>query len=91
MTGKRCGFSSHPFHQIAIGTESENFVIEQIFTDALLQEAGAHGHANTDGNPLAKWAGGRFDARGVTKLRVPGCRAVNLAEVFQIIQGEAIS
>ncbi len=91
MPGQRGRLCSDPFHQVAIGTEPVNIVVKQFFADALLQEAGAHSHADTDGNPLAEGAGGRFNARCVTKLRVTGCRAVNLAEVFQIIQRETVS
>src|SRR5210317_2350373 len=87
MAGEGSRFGRNSFHQVAVGTETVNPVIEQLRADALLQEAGAHRHADANRDSLAEWSGGGFDAGGVAELRVAYSRAVDLTEVFQVIQG----
>ena len=49
------------------------------------------GEANGGGDALAERAGGEFDARGVVVFGVAGGFAVQLAEVFQVVQREVVA
>jgi hypothetical protein len=76
MTRERRGFSSDAFHQVAVGDNRVNVVIDQVevFFVELRGEVGrAHRHADAVCESLAQRAGGDLDAGRESVFRMARC------------------
>ena len=68
--GRRLG--RHPFHEVAVGAEGVDAGVKETGVDPFGEVAGAHGHADADGEALPQGPGGRLDPGSVTELGVAG-------------------
>ncbi|MNS45853.1 hypothetical protein D3C72_783310 [compost metagenome] len=93
-TGQGARLVGDTFHQAAVAHEGVGVVVDDVVTR--LVELLGHGllgdrHAHGIGDALTQRASGGLDARGITVLRVTRGARVQLAEVFQIIDGEVVT
>ena len=91
---QRAGFVRHAFHQAAVAQEHISVVVDNIqavFVELFGQQFFRQRKAHGIGNALAERAGGGFHAVGVAIFGVAGGVAVQLAEVFQIIDGNVVA
>ena len=88
--GQRAGFVRDAFHQAAVAEKDVGVVIDDVqavFIKLTGKDFFRQRHAHGVGNALPQRAGGGFDAVGVAVFGVAGGFAVQLAEVFQIVNG----
>ena len=94
MAGQRRRFARDAFHQIAVGDDAEDCVVDDLMSGAV--EIGreiflGHRHANPVGETLAQRAGRRFDAVGVAIFAMARTLAAELAEVHQIAERDFVA
>ncbi|RMT21917.1 hypothetical protein ALP52_05981 [Pseudomonas amygdali pv. mori] len=93
-TGQGSDFVGNTFHHAAITHKHVGMVINDgmAWTVELCGE-GFLGSGKTDGvgKPLTQWASGGFNAWGIAKLGVTRCAAVQLTEVFQVVDGQVVA
>ena len=78
-------------HHVAVAAEGEDVVVEKLEirpVETRRQPLGGHGHADAVAAALAERAGGRLDARGVAVLRVARTLGRQLAEAFDVVEGD---
>ena len=78
------------FHQAAVAEKNIGVVIDDVqavFIKLFGKDFFRQRHAHGVGNALPQRAGGGFDAVGVAVFGMTGGFAVQLAEVFQIVNG----
>ena len=73
MAGKRNGFVTDAFHQVAVAGDDEGHVIDHIVAELRVHQPLGKCHADGCADALAEWAGGRLDARRVAVFRMAGC------------------
>ena len=92
--GQRAGFVGNAFHQAAVAEEYIGVVIDNVqavFIEFGSQQFFGQRHAHSIGNTLSQWAGGGFHTVGVAVFGVAGSFAVELSEVFQVINADIIA
>ena len=92
--GQRANFVGNAFHHAAITQEHVGVVIDNVMARTV--ELRAHdffgqGKAHSVGQALTQRASGGFNARRVAQLRVARGAAVQLAEVFQVVDRQVIA
>ena len=97
-TRQRTGLVADAFHQAAIAQEHIGHVVHDVQALATLlpvEFIGQHffgqRHTHGVGDALAQRAGGGFHARGDVYFRVARGLAVQLAELFQLVQGQVVA
>ena len=93
-TGQRADFVGDAFHHAAITQEHVGVVVDYRVARAV--ELRAHdffcqGKAHGIGQTLTQRAGGGLNARRVAQLRVTRGAAVQLAEVFQVVDRQVVA
>ena len=91
VPGKRRGLRGDAFHQVTVAAEGVDVVVEQVVAGPVEVRglpAGGDGHADRGGGPGAEGAGGGFDAGGPAVLGVSGAFGVELAEPFEVVEGD---
>src|ERR1700680_286874 len=91
MAGERCRLTRNSFHHVAVAADRVDVVIKQFeswLIEIRSQPPSRHGHSHTVGYALSQWPGGSFDSAGHAVFRVAGSFAVNLAEFFEVVDGE---
>ena len=92
--GQRAGFVADAFHQAAIAQEDIGVVVDDAVVGLVefgRQQLFGQRHAHGVGDALAEWAGGGFHAGRQAVLGVAGSLAVQLAEVFQLLQRQVVA
>ena len=94
MTGERGGLGGDPFHQVAVGDDAVDVVVDDIEPRAVEgrgQEPLGDGHANAIGEALPQGTSGDIDPRGMQALRMTGRLGAKLAEVLQLVERQIIA
>ena len=89
MAGQRRRLAGDALHQIAVAANRVDVVIEQRETRPIVmraEEPRRDRHADTVAAALAERPGGGLDAGGMAVFRMPGRDAVELAEIFDVIE-----
>ena len=84
----------YAFHHAAVAHEDVGMVVndvQAVFIEFGSQDFFGQSHTHCVGNTLSQWAGRGFHAVGVAVFRMAGGFAVQLAEVFQVINGNVIA
>ena len=94
MTGERGGFTGDAFHQVAVGDDAVDVMVEH--GEAFAVKPGremraAHRHADAVGEPLAERPRCDLDAGREHVLRVAGSLRLPLAEALQFFEREVIA
>src|SRR5262249_50702006 len=89
VAGKGSRFASDAFHHVAVATDGPYAVVEDF--EAGLVEVGFHpfagdSHGDGIGAALTEGSGGGLDARGHVRFGVARGDAVELAELFDVIE-----
>ena len=93
-TSERNRLLADALHQAAIAQEGIGVVVHHGVAGAVElsgQQLFCQRHAHGIGNALAQRAGGGFHAGGVAHFRVAGGFAAQLAEVFQLFNGQGVT
>ncbi len=92
--GQRGDFVGDTFHHAAVAEEHVGVVVDDGVA-VTVELGGEHffgqGEAHGVGDTLAERAGGGLDARGVAVFRVARGAAVQLAEAFDVIDGDVVA
>ena len=94
VAGERAGFLRHAFLQAPIARERDDMVIENPVrrrVETRLAHLAGNREAHGVRHALPEGAGGCFNARRFVKLWMPRRDAVELAEIFQVIQRHAVA
>src|SRR6056297_2806269 len=94
MTGKTGRLMRNTFHQITVTHYGicemiHNFVV--IFVELISQVCLSHGHTYPGSKTLPKRTSGCFYTRCHSILRVAGCNASELPEIFNLVQRNFIT
>ena len=84
MTCHRGGLVAYTLHQAAITGDGIGEMVDKVPPMASRQMRFRHRHADGIGKSLAKRAGRRLDAAGMTEFRMTGGDGANLAEVANL-------
>src|SRR5471030_1836679 len=93
-TGQGTDFVGNTFHHAAITQEHVGVVINDVVARTVelrRHDFFCQGKTYAVGQALAQWTGGGFNARGVAEFRVARGTAVQLAEVFQVIDRQVVA
>eukprot|EP00659_Diplonema_papillatum_P022586 gene22587-biopygen22916 len=93
-TGQGGDFVGNAFHHAAITEEHVGVVVDNVVVRAVelrSQHFFSQGKTHGVGQALAQWTGGGLNARGVAVFRVARGAAVDLAEVFQVVDGDVVA
>ena len=85
MTGKADRFLTNAFLKAAVTDDHISIVIYEIITELICKTPFGQGHADGGRNPLAKRAGGGFDAFGVTMLGMTCGYRAPLPEISDLL------
>ncbi len=88
------GLLGHPFHHVPVPGEGEGAVVHHLEPGAvepLRQPALGHGHAHGVADALAQGPGGGLHPGGVPVLRMPRRAGAPLAELLEVLQGQAVA
>src|SRR4051812_11676157 len=94
MSCERCGFSRHPFHQVAVAQQYIGVMIDNMMTRAVVtggKMTFRDGHTDAVGKSLAEWPGSRFYTGREAALRVARCTAIPLAKPFEVFKRKVIA
>ena len=94
VAGQRRGLGGHAFHQVAVADKGPGAVVDRHMSALVVarrQMRFGNRHADGIGHALAQRAGGDLDTRCVAALRMPGCLAAPLPELFQVVQRQVIA
>lgn len=89
MAGEFGSFVAEAFHQAAVTNHNVGFIVEGLATGG--RHLLGQGHAHGVGEALAEGASGGLNAGHVTIFRVAGGGGVQLAEVFEAVEGNVIT
>ena len=94
VAGERRGFGAHAFHQVAVADDRVRRVVDD--GEARTVVSGGElrlGDRHADGvrQPLAERARRHLDARRVSALRMPGCLAIPLAELLDVVERQIVA
>ena len=84
----------YAFHHAAVAHADVGVVVnnvQTVFIEFGSQDFFGQSHAYCVGNTLSQWAGCGFHAVGIAIFRMAGGFAVQLAEIFQIINGNVVA
>ena len=94
MATERGGLLGDAFHQVAVGANAEDAVVDDLVAGAVV----ALGHhalgeckANHVADALPKRTGRHFNARCVTNLGVPWCQRAPLAKLFEVVERDVVA
>ena len=82
------------FHQTAVAHKSIGVVVDDVVAVAVelrRENFLSRGHAHRVGNALAQRPSGGFDTGGITVFGMAGGFAVQLAEVFQVVDRQVVT
>src|SRR5258707_14330546 len=87
MSRKRRRLARDAFHHVPITTHGVNVEIKNVESRPVVirpQPFAGNGHAHAVSAALPQRTGGRFNASGYVRLRMPGRLAVKLAETLNL-------
>ncbi|MBV6465850.1 MAG: hypothetical protein PGMFKBFP_01136 [Anaerolineales bacterium] len=91
MSRQRCGFGGDALHQIAVGDDGVDEVVEQFGGVDRREVRGGDGHAHAGGESLPERTGGHFHAGSQSVFGMAGRAAAPLTEVLQLVEREAVA
>src|SRR6202048_3337224 len=89
MAGQGGGFTTDAFHQVAVATESENLVVENLEAGTVKvppQPLARNSHAHAIAHTLTQRTGASFHARGQSVFGMSRSLAINLTKSLDVIQ-----
>jgi hypothetical protein len=78
-------------HQVAVGADREDAVIDDLGAVALAEEALGHGHADAVREPLSERARRRLDTGGVPELGMAGRERAQLPEAPDLVERQVVA
>ena len=90
VAGERRRLVTDALHHATVAGDHERVVVDRLLAEPGPQEALGDRHADGVAEALPERTGGHLDARGVAGLRVAGRRRLELAELLQVVELEAV-
>ncbi len=90
VTGERRRLVADALHHAPVAGDHERVMVDRLLAEPGAQDALGDRHADGVGEALPERAGGHLDAGGVASLRVAGRPRLELAELLQVVELEAV-
>jgi hypothetical protein len=94
MTGEGGGLGGDSLHQVAVGDDAVDVVIDDVESRSVEgggEESLGDGHADAVGEALPEGPSGDINARGVQTFGMTRGLGAKLAEVFQLVEGQIVA
>jgi hypothetical protein len=94
MAGERAGLGRHALHEIAVGGEHPDPVVDErqrLPVESRRQHLARHRHADRVGNPLTQRSGGRLDAGRESMLRMSRRLRLQLPEPLELAHRQVVA
>ena len=91
VTGERCRLVTDALHHATVAGDDVRVVVDRLLAEPGPQVALGDRHADGVAEALPERAGGHLDPAGVAGLRMAGRRRLELAELLQVVELEAVT
>ena len=90
VTGERRRLMADALHHAPVSSDDERVMVDRLLAEPGAQDPLGDRHPDGVGEALPERAGGHLDARGVASLWVAGRPRLELAELLQVVELEAV-